>query len=263
MRKLRTMNTMDVKSILSDIKRTSKVPNNIVYIFLGALLFIDFLPHSKAIDPLYPQYLYLSLLNIAMGIYFYFNPVVISIDTFPLLKKSYLLRAYFVFIIFCGISAFSAKNGTLILEKIAELIVAFCLIINFVILLKNRLDLLHQIIFIICIDAFLQCGVELYNLKQLAAQSSLASALPLMVKTTGNINILASSLTTKIPFLLLAVINFSGLKKWFSYIALLLVTITVLLTSARAIFISMSLICLLYTSPSPRDRQKSRMPSSA
>ena len=28
-------------------------------------------------------------------------------------------------------------------------------------------------------------------------------------------------------------------------------------------FLDMSYICLLYTSPSPRDRQKSRMPSSA
>ena len=30
-----------------------------------------------------------------------------------------------------------------------------------------------------------------------------------------------------------------------------------------ALFIDMASICLLYTSPSPRDRQKSRMPSSA
>ena len=28
-------------------------------------------------------------------------------------------------------------------------------------------------------------------------------------------------------------------------------------------FVDLSVICLLYTSPSPRDRQKSRMPSSA
>ena len=32
---------------------------------------------------------------------------------------------------------------------------------------------------------------------------------------------------------------------------------------ARFIYPKQSVICLLYTSPSPRDRQKSRMPSSA
>ena len=32
---------------------------------------------------------------------------------------------------------------------------------------------------------------------------------------------------------------------------------------AKSISLDDSLICLLYTSPSPRDRQKSRMPSSA
>ena len=31
----------------------------------------------------------------------------------------------------------------------------------------------------------------------------------------------------------------------------------------QAVLASLSMICLLYTSPSPRDRQKSRMPSSA
>ena len=34
-------------------------------------------------------------------------------------------------------------------------------------------------------------------------------------------------------------------------------------TEATAIYDTMKYICLLYTSPSPRDRQKSRMPSSA
>ena len=33
--------------------------------------------------------------------------------------------------------------------------------------------------------------------------------------------------------------------------------------AVRACFASNATICLLYTSPSPRDRQKSRMPSSA
>ena len=32
---------------------------------------------------------------------------------------------------------------------------------------------------------------------------------------------------------------------------------------AHALVANVDLVCLLYTSPSPRDRQKSRMPSSA
>ena len=36
-----------------------------------------------------------------------------------------------------------------------------------------------------------------------------------------------------------------------------------LLCSSRAGYLRLSELCLLYTSPSPRDRQKSRMPSSA
>ena len=44
---------------------------------------------------------------------------------------------------------------------------------------------------------------------------------------------------------------------------LVMITVTVLITTGGLGFIVWRNICLLYTSPSPRDRQKSRMPSSA
>lgn len=222
------------------------ISNFTVLFFVSSLLLIDFLPHSKSIDPLYPQFLYLSGLNLVMGLYFYFNPSIFSKDLFPLLKNSFLLKLYLLFIVICGLSYFNTNNGTLVLEKIIELIVAFCLIINFIVLLKNRLDLIYQIIFIVSVSAFLQSCVELNNLKHLATQTSLSNALGLMVKTTGNINILASSLTIKIPFLLLGITHFSGFKKWFLAIILIVVTTTVFLTAARATFISMFLIYLVY-----------------
>ena len=50
-------------------------------------------------------------------------------------------------------------------------------------------------------------------------------------------------------------------KNWVENIEMLLVAAIVIL-GIRSFFIQ-PFICLLYTSPSPRDRQKSRMPSSA
>ncbi|OUL60403.1 O-antigen ligase family protein [Flavobacterium sp. AJR] len=222
------------------------ISDTVVIFFTISLLLTNFLPHPKSIDLLYPQFLYLSGLNLVMGLYFYFNPNIISTDTFPLLKKSTLLRLYLLFIILCGISVINTKNTTLVLEKITELIIAFCLVINFTVLLKNRLDLFNKIIFIVGITAFLQSCVEIYNLKLLASQATISFGLQNMIKTTGNINILASSLTIKIPFLLLGITTFSGFKKLFSYITLLLVLTTILLTAARATFISMFLIFIVY-----------------
>ncbi|WP_409416778.1 O-antigen ligase family protein [Flavobacterium sp. PS2] len=222
------------------------ISDTVVIFFTISLLLTNFLPHPKSIDLLYPQFLYLSGLNLVMGLYFYLNPNVISTDTFPLLKKSSLLRLYLLFIILCGISAINTKNTTLVLEKITELIIAFCLVVNFTVLLKNRLDLFNKIIFIVGITAFLQSCVEIYNLKLLASQATISFGLQNMIKTTGNINILASSLTIKIPFLLLGITTFSGFKKLFSYITLLLVLTTILLTAARATFISMFLIFIVY-----------------
>ncbi|MEA9412578.1 O-antigen ligase family protein [Flavobacterium sp. PL02] len=222
------------------------ISDSVAIFFIILLLLTNFLPHPKSIDLLYPQFLYLSGLNLVMGLYFYFNPNVISTYTFPLLKKSYLLRLYLLFIILCAISAINTKNTTLVLEKITELIIAFCLVVNFIVLLKNRLDLFNKIVFIVGITAFIQSCVEIYNLKLLASQGTISFGLQNMVKTTGNINILASSLTIKIPFLLLGITTFSGYKKLFSYITLLLAITTILLTAARATFISLFLVYIVY-----------------
>eukprot|EP00828_Plagiopyla_frontata_P004953 TRINITY_DN11907_c0_g1_i1.p2 TRINITY_DN11907_c0_g1~~TRINITY_DN11907_c0_g1_i1.p2 ORF type:complete len:101 (+),score=24.81 TRINITY_DN11907_c0_g1_i1:105-407(+) len=51
------------------------------------------------------------------------------------------------------------------------------------------------------------------------------------------------------------------LRKWIpQYISMIVVP---LLALVPTVIIAHTVLCLLYTSPSPRDRQKSRMPSSA
>ena len=52
-------------------------------------------------------------------------------------------------------------------------------------------------------------------------------------------------------------------KKGFALIISLALVIAVVLPGTLALSTDQAATCLLYTSPSPRDRQKSRMPSSA
>jgi len=240
------MNSFTIENILNEVKGTKKIPDYIIYVFLSLILFIDFIPHSKSIDLLYPQFLYLSILNLVAGVYLYINSNTTSIDIISIFKRSYVLKLYALFVILCGVSYFNAKNQTLILEKLIEFIVAFCLIINLIVLLKNRIDLFYKILFIISISAFFQACSEIYNLKKLSSESSLSTALYSMVKTTGNINILASGLTIKIPFILLAITASKGLKRLFLNLVLLIVTVIVFLTASRAAFISMFLIYAVY-----------------
>ena len=73
-----------------------------------------------------------------------------------------------------------------------------------------------------------------------------------------------------IPIITVAIVSISHVTKWYgisnpvSWAIYLSIGIEIAALSAlAAISANMGKNCLLYTSPSPRDRQKSRMPSSA
>ena len=56
--------------------------------------------------------------------------------------------------------------------------------------------------------------------------------------------------------------SMGGANAWMLMCSIVIASIG-LSQNSQAVIIGAMLICLLYTSPSPRDRQKSRMPSSA
>ncbi|WP_456315436.1 O-antigen ligase family protein [Pseudomonas shirazensis] len=222
------------------------IPNFIILIIIAALFLIDFLPHSTSIDILYPQFLYLSVFNFLTAVYLYLNRRRITADTFLIFKKSYLFWSYLAFIILSGLSFVTAKNSSLVIEKLIELMIAFSLFVNLTILLKNRLYLISQIILIVCVAAFLQSSIELYHLKLKANETSILTALTFMAERAGNINILATSLTIKIPFLLIGLTRFSGLKKVFMFITLLCASTTIFLTGSRTAILSIVIIYTFY-----------------
>ncbi|WP_276379987.1 O-antigen ligase family protein [Flavobacterium sp. H4147] len=230
----------------SSNKSLESISDNIVIIFVVALFLIDFLPHAESEDIIYNQFLYLAGLNFIMAIYLTFKAKFISSEVIKSFKKSYVFWLFTTFLLFCALSFITAVNTTLVLEKIIELIIGFCILINFTILLKNRLHLIPKIVFIICIAAFLQSALELYHFKMNFDKVSLSVALSELSLSTGNINILAASLTIKIPFLLLGFTHYLQKRRIFIFITLLLVTTTILLTAARTAIISTTLVYILF-----------------
>jgi O-antigen ligase/Tfp pilus assembly protein PilF len=232
---------------LNNYKSIVPVPTFIILTIISSLFLIDFLPHSTTIDILYPQFFFLALLNLGTAVYLYYQRKNLASDTFLIFKKSYLFWSYLVFIILSGLSFMAAKNHSLVLEKFIELVIAFCLFVNLAILLKNRLSLLPQIIMIVAIAAFFQSATEIYYLKQKANQTSVLTALGFMAERAGNINILATSLAVKIPFLLIGITRFSGFKKVFLFLTLLVITTTLFLTSSRTAILSVFIVYSIYT----------------
>ena len=81
--------------------------------FIIGLMGIDFLPNFASINFLAPQYCYLAILNLIALIFFASN----STQYFQINWKSIFFNksiiAYGLFILFCGLSIFTANNQTL------------------------------------------------------------------------------------------------------------------------------------------------------
>lgn len=151
---------------------------------------------------------------------------------------------YLAFIILSGISIICAKNVSLWVLSIAEILVGFTMFLNFAILLYNRMYLIYKVAFFVGISAFFQAGIALYNFEIIARSKSVSDALNsnFLKGDTGNINILAASLVFKIPFIFIGVINYNKWKKWFLTAALLMATTVIFLISARASLLSLFII---------------------
>lgn len=227
-------------------KKQRSTSDLIAILYLALLLLIDFLPYFKSLEIINPQFLYLSCLNLLLGIYLYFNTDKIPFNVAPYIGNSYIFKIYAVFLFFCGISFFAARNTSLVITKVTELLIVFCLFINLVILLRDKLHLIPRIILIVAISAFFQSFQQLQFFLIAPKGSSVIDLLNSMKGNTGNINILAASLTIKVPFLLFGVTRYNNYKVLIFIIALFTTTCAIFLTGARTPLINLFFIFIIY-----------------
>lgn len=243
----KVMKNSKINNILNETNGKAGFPDFLVLVFVISILVIDFLPYFKSMEIINPQFLYLSILNVIIGVYFYFNTSLISYTLFPLLKQSYVTKLYVAFIFFCAVSIFSAKNISLVLTKFTEILIVLCLFINLCVLLKGKLNLLYKIAFIVSIAAFIQSWQQLYNFIIIPKHASVLNLLGEMKGNTGNINILAASLTVKVPFIIFGISHFKNYKKLLLLAALFSATSVIFLTAARTSLLNLFLIFSAYS----------------
>ncbi|WP_294960186.1 O-antigen ligase family protein [uncultured Flavobacterium sp.] len=236
-----------VDNIMNETKGKNTFPSAIILCFIVSLLAIDFFPYFKSLEIINPQFFYLSLVNALTAIYLYTNSSLISKDIISIFKKSYVLKLYSGFVLFCALSYFGAKNTSLVFTKITEIAIVFCLFVNLSILLKDKLNLIYKIAFIVSISAFFQAWQQLAQFVITPKNAAIIDLLDGMKGNTGNINILAASLTIKIPFILTAMLYYRNYKRLFLLIALFSVASVIFLTGARTPLINIFLLCLIYT----------------
>ncbi|PAM93558.1 hypothetical protein B4N84_17265 [Flavobacterium sp. IR1] len=202
-------------------------------LFLILYLLTDFVPSFKTIDHVSLKYFYLAVINIIIGLYIYYRPMIFSLDTFVIFRKSTVFKIYTLFLFFCGISIISAGNTSLALVSLSKLLIVFGMFVNITIVLHKRLKSIYSLFFLFGISVLIQSLIILFDFTKTLDLSAIKGDM-------GNINILAASLNIKIPFLLLGILHFSNWKRIVLIFAFLLSTIIILLTSSRASFLGLS-----------------------
>jgi O-antigen ligase/tetratricopeptide (TPR) repeat protein len=240
------MKNMKTKANQKQVTSQNDYFNSVTLFFIGAYMIIDFFPQFHCFEIIEPQFLYLAFLNIVVVLFFYYNPNSIPSSLATLLKDSLIVKGYFVFLFFCGLSVLAARNFSLWVISFMHLVIVFGVFLNLSILLYNKQQLLNKVILLVCISSFLQSFIQLYDFIKLANANSIVAALDNLKGNTGNINVFAASLGIKIPFILLGIIKFTKQSKWFAALSLFLAITSLLLTSSRASFIGLCLVITVF-----------------
>lgn len=230
----------------STINRKNVFADYIAIFFVVAYLAMDFIPYTDGVDNVGIQYLFLAVANLITGLYLFKNPQLISKEYFGAFKNSYAIKAYLLFLLLCGLSIFVSSHYSLSIISFTQLLITFCLFLNISMLLYNRTYLMNKIAFAFIVVIFLQCIFAVNNFINISKSQSLGEAFLHLQGNTGNINIFAANMATKIPFLLFGIFAFSKYKKWLSIVSLFLAALLILLTGSRASFLGLSIEAIAF-----------------
>ena len=227
-------------------KSTSIYLESITLLFIISLLVIDFFPQFGSIEITAPQCLYLSVINILAGFFILQNQDIISNGLVATLKKSILVKVYFIFFIICGLSLFLAPNLSLAIFNFRSITIFFSTFLILSTFLYNRLDLFYKIAFLVGISVLIQSLLALNNFIGIAKSTGVYEALISLKGNTGNINIHSASLVGKLPFLLIGILHFTDWKKWLLLFTFLLGSLNIFLVAARASYISLFIVIVSF-----------------
>ena len=110
--------------------------NFIPSIFIIGFLCVGFIPNWEAVDKIAPQWLYLTLLNLCCGIYFFLNRKIYS-ERITKVLRSWMSISYILFVVWAALSYFYAINPTEVLVNIVRHFNTLFMFLNLGILIYN------------------------------------------------------------------------------------------------------------------------------
>jgi O-antigen ligase len=234
---------MNAENSLEQENKSSDSTSYVGLIYVMSLFAIDFLGYFDCYEIINPQFLYLSIVNLFMGIYFYAHSHLVA-QIIPTIKSSNVFKTYITFLLFCGFSSFFAINVGEAVTNFIRILVVFSIFLNLTILFYNRLNLIYSAVLIVGFALFFQASQGLYGLFE---SKTILDGLSNLRGNTGNINIFSASIAIKIPFVILGIIHFKNYKKGFLVLVLILASTTLFLTGTRSTMLSLLLEIIVFT----------------
>lgn len=211
---------------------------------IGYLL-IHFIPNLKAYDAMGPQWFYIVLLDMAVITYLLAAKNQYT-EAAQAVFGNIFSKLYLAYFLLAGVSVFAAINPTEFWVCFMRLIATVIAFFNLSILLYNRVDTVKWLAQVIALVLLVESLMATFQFLKDYTQMDMSTAILNIKGTTGNKNIFSAGLIVKIPFVLYCLHDAKTLKRVLNGIILALGALTVLLANARAAYLSLFLITVLY-----------------
>lgn len=206
---------------------------------------VHFIPNMNAIDVMGPQWLYLSILDLLVTGYILARKDLYS-DIVQLIFKQLFSKLYLALFLLAGISIFFAINQVEAWVCYVRFIVTVIAFFNIAVLFYGNQHLFKALAQILSLILLIEAVQYFTNFFTGIAETPLGTLINNLNGNTGNKNIFAASLAIKIPFVLYALYHAKLAERIFHLLALTLGVATLFMASARASYVSLILVTVLY-----------------
>jgi O-antigen ligase/tetratricopeptide (TPR) repeat protein len=208
-------------------------------------LLVHFINNMAAYDAMGPQWLFLVIVDLLAILFILGRKSRYDIAVNNVLRNLFS-KLYIAFFVLAGLSTFVAINPTETWVCYVRLIATIIAFFNISILMYGRINLIPLLAQLLGIVLLVESIQTLVQFLDEANRLTMTEAIMNMKGTTGNKNIFAAGLVLKIPFVMYLI--HTG-KLWRKIINIIILTISgtaLFIVSARASYLSLLLITLLY-----------------
>ena len=218
--------------------------NWIPYLSLSLYLLVEFIPNLGSYDTMGPQWLYLSVVDIAiMGylLYTYQNHYE-SVKSLFSSAIFYILLAFLLWATLSGTWAFNSTETWVCLVRLFITLVAFA---NLYILFYGNKQLMKGVSYILAGILLFQSLQSLSFLFSQMGGVAFTEIVLGMRANAGNKNIYAASLMIKIPFAIYGLLYITGYRKIFFLASFTVGTLVIVLLNSRTTYLSYLIVVAL------------------